>query len=208
MHRALSTVFFLLLSAGASGAVPVGTIALYSDGKVEKLIAKEERGLRWEDDRKRQFLRSRNPAIPVLESRHLISGNFYFQEVHSGNPDSIRGLPPGTSVEFTMIRHRNGGVRMRHWECAYLGSARGEVLGQMRSLDRYRCERFAIHKKLHNRSFREQREFSYSPELGVTVDLERKTRKRTRTRRLVALFPPGEADYKTLSRAVRKIRTD
>jgi hypothetical protein len=200
---------FLLVSSGTLGAVPIGTVALYSDGKVEKLLAKEPDGWRWEDDRKRQFLRSTNPAIPVLERRDFLSGRGYRQAIASGNPGTLRQLPPGTPVEFSMIRSRNSGERSRrNWECTYLGQQRQDVLGTERMLDRYSCERFKIHRKLHNRSFRERRDFAYSPELGVVVDLERKTRKRSRSRQLVALFPPEKADYKTLSRAVRKIRGD
>jgi len=207
MRTALLIPVFLLVSETALGAVPVGTVALYSDGNVEKLLADEKDGLRWEDDRKRQHLRSKNPAIPVLERRDFLSGTGYHQAVSSGDPDALRKLPPGTPVEFSVIRSGFSGERSkRNWECSYLGRVRQDVLGTERMLDRYSCERFAIHRKLHNRSFRERRDFTYSHDLGVVVDLDRKTRKKSSSRRLVALFPPGKADYKTLSRAVRKIR--
>lgn len=200
---------FLLLSGVAFGAVPVGTVALYSDGTLEKLLADEKDSLLWEDDRKRQYLRSKNPALPVLERQDFLSGRGYRQIVSSGNPDALRELPPGTPVEFSVLRTRNSGERSkRNWECSYLGQVSQDVLGTERSLERYSCERFVIHRKFHNRSFRERRDFTYSPDLGIVVDLDRKTRKRSRSRQLVALFPPGEADYKTLSRAVRKIRGD
>jgi hypothetical protein len=209
MRAAQLIHLFLLLSGTALAAVPVGTVALYSDGKVEKLLSAGEEGLRWEDDRKRQYLRSRNPAVPVLERRDFLSGRGYRQVVSGGNPDALRALPPGTPVEFSVIRSRFGGERSkRSWECSHLGRVRQDVLGTERELDRYSCERFVIHRKFHNRSFRERRDFTYSPELAVVVELDRKTRKTSGSRRLVALFPPGKADYKTVSRAVRKIRGD
>lgn len=209
MRAALLINVLLLLAGTAVGAVPVGTVALYSDGKVEKLLADEADGLRWEDDRKRQYLRSRNPAVPVLERRDFLSGRGYRQAVVDGDPDALHKLTPGTPVEFSVIRSRFSGERsQRNWECSHLGQVRQDVLGTERMLDRYSCERFVVHRKLHNRSFREKQDFTYSPELGVVVDLDRKTRKKSSSRRLVALFPPGKADYKTLSRAVRKIRGD
>ena len=207
MSRVLLFSLVLALSSAASATVPVGTIALYSDGRVEKLIAIEDQGLRWEDDRKRQFLRSRNPAIPVLESRQIMTGRFYFQELDSGDPERLKELPLGTPVHFTMTRHRDGGAKKRDWKCEFLGSKREEVLGQSQTLDRYRCVRSALSRKFHY-SVRDSREFTYSPELGVLVQMERKTRTRTQTRELVGLFRPGETDHKTLSRTVRKIRAD
>lgn len=202
-------IFFSLFSSAAFAAVPVGTVALYSDGTVEKLLAREGETLRWENDRKRQFVRSTNPAVPVLERQDFLSGGGYRQVLSGGDPDALRGSAAGTSVEFSVIRIRNSGERSkRNWECSFVGQARQDVLGTERQLDRYSCERFVIHRKLHNRSFRERRDFTYSPDLALLVDLERKTRKRSSSRRLIALFPPGKADYKTLSRAVRKARSD
>ena len=209
MRAASSILFFLLVSGMSHGAVPVGTIALYSDGQVEKLLAADEQGLRWEDDRKRQYLRSPNPAVPVLERRDFLSGTGYHQVLGSGDPNALHELPPGTPVEFSVIRSRFNGERSkRNWECSYLGRTRQDVLGAERIVDRYSCERFVIPRKFYQRIFRERRDFSYSPDLGIVVDLDRKTRSKTSSRRLVALFPPGKADYKTLSRAVRKIRRD
>lgn len=207
MRASYLICILLFVCSRAFATVPIGTVALYSDGKVEKLLAKEQNGLRWEDDRKRQFLRSTNPAVPVLERKDFLSGRGYRQVIANGNPGALRELPPGTPVEFSMVRSRYSGERsQRNWECTYLGRVRQDVLGADRDLDRYSCERFVIHRKLHNRSFRELRDFTYSPDLGVIVTIDRKTRKDSRSSRLVALFPPEKADYKTLSQAVGKIR--
>jgi|GEM_PF-5565411 len=206
MRHVVLFTFFIAISTAASATVPVGTIALYSDGRVEKLIATEEEGLRWEDDRMRQFLRSRNPVMPVLESRQLVTGNVYFQELERGDPEQIKQLPLGTPVHFSVIRHRDGERKRRFWKCEFLGSVREEVLGEPRDLERYQCKQSSFTRKLWLR-IRDTREFTFSPELGVIVSMERKTAKgKTRARQLVAMFEPGEADYKTLSRAVRKIR--
>ena len=52
-------------------AVPIGSVVLYSDGDVEKLIAVENGELHWEDDRKRRYVRSSNPAVPLLSRQSL-----------------------------------------------------------------------------------------------------------------------------------------
>lgn len=197
----------LACGSGVSAALPVGSVVLYSDGDVEKLLAAEQDRVRWEDDRKRVYVRSTNPIIPVLEKTDFLSGRGYTQRVASGDPDQIHTLPGGSPVEFSLLRSKSDGTQSRRsWQCVYQGKSRQEVLGVKRDLDRYVCERFSIHRKFHNKTFRERREFSYSQDLGLVVELKRQTPKKSSSKRLVAVFPPGKADYSTVSRAVRKIR--
>lgn len=207
MHARYLICCLLLGAQAAPAVVPVGSIALYSDGRVEKLMANEAGRLHWEDDRKRRFVRATNPIVPPLERTDFLSQRGYRQNTASGDPDAIHRLPAGSPVEFSVIRTRNSGeISKRYWECVYLGKSRQQVLETERDLDRYTCERFVIHRKLHNRSFREKREFSYSPDLGLVVDLQRQTRKNSSSSRLVRVIPPDKADYRTISRAVRKLR--
>jgi hypothetical protein len=189
--------------------MPVGTVALYSDGRVEKLIAIEKEGLRWEDDRMRQFLRSRNPIMPVLESRQRISGRVYSQQLDNGHPDRIRELPVGSSLHFSVVRNGTGGTKTRYWRCEFLGDAQEDIVGLLRDVEKYRCRQSSMSRKLGLR-VRENREFTYSPSLGVITEMrqERTRDGRVRERRLVALFEPGQWDYRTLSRAVRDVRGD
>lgn len=207
MRPTIFAVILITISTAAQATVPVGTIALYSDGRVEKLVAIENDGLRWEDDRMRQFLRSRNPIVPVLESRQLITGKTYTQLLDSGNPDSINQVPEGTPIRFSMTRFRDGEEKTRYWKCEYLGSSVNEVLGVARELDRYRCQKSTWSSgKFPRFTVRDTRDFTFSPELGVMVQMRRETAKRTRSRKLVALYEPGSIDHKTLSREVRKLR--
>lgn len=198
----------VMLFAGHAGAsLPVGSVVVYSDGTAEKLVASHGSEQHWEDDRKRLSVRSSNPILPKLESRTFLSSKGYRQQVVSGDPDSIHRLPAATPVSFSVLRTRDDGRKLqRHWECVLLGTAKKKVAGASRVLENYRCERFNIHRKLHNRQFRELREFSYSPDLGLVVDLKRETRKRKSRRKLERVYLPDEASYRRVSRAIRKIR--
>ena len=202
-----ASALLLAWAGGAAADLAVGSVAMYSDGRVEKLLSHENGQLLWEDDRKRRFLRSEIPVVPVLERREFLSGRGYTQAIQKGDPESIRARPIGERVEFTMNRIRHTGENSsRIWECVYHGEIRKKVLGVVRVLDSYTCERFIYHRKTWQRMFRESRKFLYSRELGVVVDLKRKTRKKQRSRKLVAIIPPEKAGYKQLSRKVRKLR--
>lgn len=196
-----------LISGAVSAAVPVGSVVMYSDGRVEKLLSHSDGELLWEDDRKRQFLRSENPIEPTLERKDFLSRKGYSQSVSDGDPDSINTLPSGTRVGFSIARVRHTGERsIRHWDCKHLGTKQKKVLGVMRELDSFDCERFVIQRKTWQKQFRESRLFSYSRDLGLVVDMQRKTRKKTSKWKLVSILPPDKTDYRRLSKRVRKLR--
>jgi hypothetical protein len=145
--------------------------------------------------------------VPVLERRNFLSGKGYVQTLRTGEPDSIMVRPVGDRVEFSLVRERERGTpAIRTWECTRNASHRAKVLGEMRELDTYRCERFVYHRKTWQRQFRESREFSYSRDLGLIVTMKRKTRKKESSWRLVSVVAPEKATYKRLSRKVRKLR--
>jgi len=200
-------VLSFLVAGDCLAAVPVGSVAIYSDGRVEKLLAIEEGNLRWEDDRKRQFVRSPNPVVPALTRIDFLSKRGYQQRVSSGDPDALLEASAGTPVEFSVTRVQHDGVRsVRHWECVLEGTTQDRIAGKVRELDQYVCERFTIHRKFWHREFREKREFSYSPDLGLVVDLRRQTRTKSYRRKLVKLLPPDKASYKRITRTLKKLR--
>ncbi len=202
----VSLILFVLTGTVAAG-LPVGSVAIYSDGRVEKLLAYEDRKQLWEDDRKRRYLRSDNPIMPTLERRDFLSGKASVQNLRSGDPDSISVLPRGERVEFSVVRQRTGATpSVRIWECVRLGPQQKKVLGKLREVESYRCERFVYQRKTWQRQFRESREFLYSRELGLIVKMKRKTRKRESSWGLVSVIGPGEATYERLSRKVRRLR--
>lgn len=208
MHRNWILGLAMLFAGSALAGLPVGSVVIYSDGTAEKLIEKGEGLQRWQDDRKRLSVRSTNPILPKLERRTFLSGKGYRQQLIRGNPDSIRGLRwSDTPVEFTLLRTREDGSKsQRHWECRALGASTKKVAGVQRMIENYHCERFNIHRKLHNRDFRERRELSYSPELDLVVDMKRETRTRKARRKLVRVYLPDDVSYRRISRALRKVR--
>ena len=196
-----------LASSSLMAAVPVGSIALYSNGQVEKLISVDGDGFLWEDDRKRLYLRSANPVIPVLMRRNFLSGRGYRQTVVSGQPDSIQTLPAGTPVEFSVARVKVGGERSRRsWKCVRSKTRTAKVMRLERRIDDYTCERFIIHRKFWYPVVKERREFSYSPDLGLVTKMKRTRGEKTTRWRLVKLIEPQKASYTHVSRQVRNLR--
>jgi glycerol-3-phosphate cytidylyltransferase-like family protein len=208
MQKTQALAMLLTLAAGcATAGIPVGSVALYSDGDVEKLISTKGGKNLWEDDRKRRYLHADNPIQPILERSDFLSGRGYVQTVTKGHPERYRQLGVGQHLEFSLLRtYRDGKVSKREWDCQYQGATQESVLGKVRPLKHFNCERFVIHRKLHNRSFRERRLIAYSEELGMAVEVQRTTRKRTSLHKLMTLLSPGQATYKTLRKMVRQLR--
>ena len=207
-RKNLLLISTLFLFAQNAVAISIGTIAIYSDGSARKLLAKEGGQWIWEDDRKRRFTIAKNPVMPVLERREFLGGRGYKQHLSGGHPDAIVSQPAGSRVEFSIIKSRHTGKSSkRNYRCERLESGEYKVLGQMRHLDRYLCERFVIHRKYWTKKVKEKREFSYSPELGLIIDLKRQTSKKSSTRELVALIPPGKSSLNKMHGVLRKLRT-
>ncbi len=198
---------WMLAASAATAAVPVGSVALYSNGQVEKLLSVDGDEYLWEDDRKRLYLRSANPVIPVLMRRNFLSRKGYEQVVVSGRPDSILSLPVGTPVEFAVRRTKAGGEQSRRdWKCVRTNTRTAKVLGAQRRVDDYTCERFIIHRKFWHPVVKERQEFSYSPDLALMTKMKRTRGEKTRRWRLAKLIAPEKASYKRVSSQVRKLR--
>lgn len=196
-----------LASSSLMAAVPVGSIALYSNGQVEKLISADGDEFLWEDDRKRLYLRSANPVTPVLMRRNFLSGRGYRQTVMNGQPDSILSLPPGTPVEFTVLRTKTDGEQLRRtWKCVRSKTRTAQVMRVERRIDDFTCERFIIHRKFWHPVVKERREFSFSPDLGLVTKMKRIRGEKTMRWELVKLIEPQNVNYKHVSRQVRKLR--
>ncbi len=192
-----------------SAALPPGTVALYSDGSVERLIETDAKQSLWEDDRKRRYLRASNPIVPVVMRSTFLSGKQSHQQVVAGNPDAIARQAPGAWLEFTVERSKSTGERSRRtWRCKRGGTRVEQVVGMNREIEDYVCERFVLHRKFWQPVIKERREFGYSRELGLVTDMTR-TRPRvgkTQQWRLSQLITPRDATYQNLSKQVRELR--
>jgi hypothetical protein len=190
---------------GAAAAIPLGSVVVYSDGTAEKLIARDAGELHWEDHRKRHLVRSTNPILPVLERREFLGDRGFSHQLRRGSPDDIQSSEAGGRVQFAVDRVRSdGSSSRREWECRYLGTEDRKVLGKVRRLENYSCERFKVHRKLWTKLFRERRTFSYSRDLGNVVEFERETRTRKHSRQLIGVFAPGKASDRKIRRLVEK----
>ena len=199
-----------LVASGALASVPVGTIALYSDGSVEKLLERNEQTELWEDSRYRRITRALNPLAPDL-ARQSISGATDFTLVpRQGDPESVFKGSNGAREEFSFWRidkFGNRELKPRFYTCANEGQRNTLVLGRSEKVNQYSCERFTVHRKLLTKSTKETLKISYSPRLNLVVEKHRSTPKRDQHVLLHELIEPGTARYKTLSASLRDLRS-
>ncbi len=198
----LGGLLCLLIAASPAGAaLQPGTIAVYSDGRVVKLLENGSETTVWQDARLRRITYAANPVLPA-QQRVGLDGRMQYREVlEQGDPGKLLRARAGTKVEFrTQYVKAGGTIATRNYECTALGPGRVRVLGRDEAVRRFRCERFVVHNKLWTRQVKEIRELNYSPRLGLVVDQVRRrpSKGSLKTRRLVALIPPAEYRYKAL----------
>jgi hypothetical protein len=190
-------------------AIQAGSVVIYSDGSAEKLLAKNAAQSHWEDDRKRRITRSTNPILPVLERTEFLGNRGYSKSVSDGDADAMPVPMEGNSVAFAVTRISHAGKRsMRNWECTHLGTEDSKVLGKTRRLEHYSCQRFVLKGKYWSRQILEKREFSYSPDLGLVVDLKRHMNNTVSSRKVVKILPPTKANYKQVRKALKPYRSE
>lgn len=212
------TLCLSLLSLLAYAGPPVGSVAFYSDGTVEKLIAYDGTRAIWEDTRKRRHTHGNHPLSPVspVSSREdlLRPKRGYVVEVKSGNPARLVGAPAGSAERFVLRRiYRDGRRTLREWQCQSLGKGTFALEGRVLGTERYACLR--SYRNSSGSSLRkDERLVSYAPSLNLVVNLERtKTksyRKRsdktsTTTRTLKHLLQPKDASAKRIGQIHRQL---
>lgn len=208
-NKLLFLIPVLLLLPDLVLAIQAGSVVIYSDGSAEKLLAKNAAQSHWEDDRKRRITRSTNPILPVLERTEFLGNRGYSQSVTDGGPDAMPVPVEGNSMAFTVTRISHAGKRsMRNWECTHLGTEDSKVLGKTRRLEHYSCQRFVLKGKYWSRQIIEKKEFSYSPDLGLVVDLKRHRKTTVSSRKLVKILPPAQANYKQVRKALNPYRSE
>lgn len=208
MKRALIAMFFVGYAGTIAASNNVGTVAVYSDGKVEKLVQKGTGWEVWEDQRKRLYKRSIHPVVPVLSyQKYPDRTQGYTQTVKFGSPETLIPFGKGDAAQFEMNRHSSqSGNSIRHWRCTYRGEGRFKLKRKKYKTNKYNCARSVFWKEVIAK-VRETHDIEYAPELGLVV--ERKVIGRSgKTKRveLEALLTPERATAKRISRIVYKLR--
>ncbi len=198
----------MLIPALTLAAPRPGSVAVYSDGQVQRLLEVTDQGLRWEDQRLRTEQQPRNPLLPPRWRVGLDGRVQYRQHLSKGHPNRLLKAPPGSSETFVVARTDAAGNRSeRHFECRYLGPASRRLAGRREAVRHFRCERFAIHRKFWTRVPKETREIWWSPRLGLVLESHRRRADgRYRERRLLDLLPPGGYRYRKVVELLRQAR--
>lgn len=201
----------LLSPVAVAAAVVPGSIAIYSDGSVEKLLSRADGKQVWQDSRYRRLTRSSNPLVPLL-SRESIGGELHYSHfLRSGDPDVLLNAPAGSSHEFVVLRrdkYGNLALKPRHFECMVNGEGSMRIAGKREKVKRFTCERFTLHHKLLTKSIKETLVLAYSPRLEMVVDTQRTTPKKSSRKSLVKLIAPGKHSYRALRAELKTLQGD
>lgn len=210
MNRSALLLIGMLLVTFQAQAVAPGTVAIYSNGAVERLVTREGDIEVWENERKVRSRRSPNPVVPPLSRESLLRGPVYRQTLSRGEPATLLNAAPGASVEFVMTRtDENGNQAARQFQCEFEGRRKHRVMGKLEAVDVFTCERFTVHRKLWHKIVKEKRVLQYSPRLRMVVDRERfRPSKGTTTRQtLVKLLSPKQINYANLRDQLARVRS-
>ncbi|WP_415897946.1 hypothetical protein ACMXYX_06205 [Neptuniibacter sp. QD72_48] len=208
MKRALIAMFFVGYAGAIAASNDIGTVAIYSDGKVEKLVEKGTGWEVWEDQRKRLYKRSIHPVVPVLSyQKYPDRTQGFTQAVKFGSPEELIPFGKDDVVEFELNRQSpKSGNSIRYWRCTYHGEGNFKLKKKKYKTNKYTCARSAFWKEVVAK-VREVHDIEYSPELGLIVSRRTKDRNwDVKKVELEALLTPERATAKRISRIVYKLR--
>lgn len=195
-----------LLLPGAASAITPGTVAIFSDGSVEKLLERSAGQEVWEDARLRRLVRSVNPLLPDLSRENLLNGQDYSRGLKSGEPGVLLKGKKGDEVKFGIVnKSRMDSGSERLYTCQHLGKHTLTIMGRKEPVQRFSCERYRIITMTWHKKVYETRVINYSPRLKMVVDQTRITPKRTEQRTLVRLLAPGSYRYATVRSELEKL---
>ncbi len=199
----------VLVPAFAMAGLKSGSVVIYTDGDVEKLLEQNKEWSLWEDQRNRRYKRSYLPYFPVLEyHRFKESPSGYDQFVTDMSAVELKPFSSRESVRFTLTRKDlNKGLRNRFWRCSYAGQSSYRLSKQDLVTQEYSCSRYVI-DKLNTQKIREKLAVSYSPALNLVVKQIKTNRQGKETRVAVKrILTPERATAKRIARTVYKLHT-
>ena len=183
----------------------VGTVFIYSDGDVEKLIDQRRNWVVIETMRKQRYKNDLNFVIPTLEKSTLTYS--YQQRVIKGNPDRLFPLDKSRSVDFVLQRKRdNGKQRERSWSCAPATRQSIEVLKTVKPVYKVSCDHIGFSKNGKSGEKRESFDYYYDPSLSWVVKRVRYKKGKESARQLMYILPPDKATPRKITRLLKKIR--
>jgi hypothetical protein len=194
----------MLLPVTASAVQP-GSIAVFSDGSVEKFVARNGDREIWEDERLRRITRPVNPLLPPITREPLLGGVDYTQVLQKGNPAVLLSGKKGDVAEFSVWRVRGLDTGSeRRYRCTHEGVHSLPVMGKPEQVTRYTCIRFRVSGASWQERIKETRIIDYSPRLEMVVATKRTTPKSDSRRVLVRLMAPAAYSYKALRKELKK----
>ena len=184
-----------------------GDAFVFSDGRVERVVAAEGERLTWAGLSGASYKRSRNFVVPVLEWR---SGRATGRREVRGNPDALWPIGKSKSARFRVVTetkaNAQAGLRrsVSLWVCKTGKPKAFTVMAGTYEAIPVKCDRYSP----TTMRLIEQREWDYAPELGhyvrrVTVNYLRGT---TRTVELVAALSGPAASKARLTALARAAR--
>ncbi|WP_296055659.1 hypothetical protein [uncultured Amphritea sp.] len=207
-HIAKMAALLVFVPAISMAEIIPGSVVVYSDGDVEKLLSTNKEWSLWEDQRKRQYKRSYLPYLPVLEYRRFSEQpGGYDQFVPDLGEVELKPFSDRESVRFDLTRRDlQKGTTKRLWRCSYDGSGTFSLSKtQQLKTHEYSCMRVVVGKGFLEK-VREQLVLSYSPELKLVMKQVKTDRYgRTRQVEVERILPPERATAKRIARTVYKI---
>lgn len=205
-----------LLAAAAAAALPVpvalpqyqpGDAFVFSDGRVERVIAAKGDSLTWAGLGGASYKRSRNFIVPVLQWR---SGRGVGTREVRGDPDALWPFGNAKSARFRVITETRANPRAGRkrsvslWVCKAGKLKTFTVTAGTYDAVPVKCDRYSP----TTMRLLEQREWDYAPEIGhyirrVTINYLRGT---TRTVELVAALSGPAAGKARLTALARNAR--
>lgn len=208
MIRTILLLCMLLPTTGISAEYSVGTVAIYSDGRVEKLTQIGEGWTQWEDERKRLYTKSNLPFIPLLRYQKFPDRDVgYTQAVTLGSPQLLMPFGDRDTALFDVSRTSYSlGRTTRSWRCKYNGVGSFTLGNKKLVTEKYKCTRSTYSKGAYETP-KETLELKFSEKLGMVVDRRTTDAKGHYERvKLIRVLKPEKVTAKRIARTVYKLR--
>ena len=209
MIRLFTACLLFLLIIPAQAGTQIGSVAIYSDGRVEKLLEKNSEWSLWQDQRKRLFKKANYPHFPIIHYQKFPDiREGYRQKLVYGSPEQIKPAGEKKSLNFELLKTSKSSRGKKYWKCSYTGKGKFKLGTKKYRTHNYECVRSVFNKHMSLQK-KEQLNLKYSPTLEMVVDRKRIDSKGEKERvKLVNILKPTKATPKRIARIVYKLRND